>query len=509
MDAATLPTIVEFDSPNPPRFWWLVRLSIVYTIALVVGVGAWFTWNAVADRRVDAEVARVRALGQPILAQDFNVFEKWPDNLNAVTYITQAARITSSAPRQELIDFDWDYKLSEPQRRLLNTFPAAFAENIRLMRQSRPLKSQRTITITSPMANVVLSNLNGEQQLARTIQAVIAAEHLDGNDAEVIECMRDLLHLSSSVDQRTVFLVEHFVAIGMSTAVADSVARLSQQISIDRAGPGTRPSKPASRQQVQALIAELLDLSELQRGQEKALQGERAGQLDTALQLPNSPSWFGRTAVVRPGGATLTGTLLAPSFKLSGVRCAQNTTEWVNLVADPTTTAANLPPMRVETPMADVTQMSRMIETLLTTSLKHACQSHFRAVVERHIAATQLAIRLYQADHQEAFPATLQELVPTYLPALPADPFASDQQPIKYVRDGIIAGIPTPLLYSVGENGIDDHGSTRSDLSSYNRWAMEDAVYPIIPPPLQEPMKWFETTYEAPTTTPSTQPSAN
>jgi len=265
---------------------------------------------------------------------------------------------------------------------------------------------------------------------------------------------------------------------------------------------------------VQALIAELLDMSEFQRGQVGAFQGERAGELDSAVMLATSPSSFGLVTTGRPGGASLTSILLGPSFKLSGVRCSQSTSDWVSHAADPAYTAANLPrTSRVEARMAGITRFSRMVESLLMPSLNRAYETHFRAVVERRVAATQLAIRLYQIDYNEAFPATLAELVPTYLPAVPTDPFTGDQQPIKYVREGINEGIATPLLYSVGQNGVDDHASTRNTRSivrpAYNTWEMEDAVFPLIPPPPKEPEK-AESPYgtmDEPATAPTTAPA--
>ena len=49
------------------------------------------------------------------------------------------------------------------------------------------------------------------------------------------------------------------------------------------------------------------------------------------------------------------------------------------------------------------------------------------------------------------YPASLDELVPKYLLAVPADPF--DGKPMRYVlRDGVAT------IYSVGEDRIDDGG---------------------------------------------------
>ncbi|MBI1826771.1 MAG: hypothetical protein HYR83_10360 [Planctomycetes bacterium] len=76
----------------------------------------------------------------------------------------------------------------------------------------------------------------------------------------------------------------------------------------------------------------------------------------------------------------------------------------------------------------------------------------FRIRATRHMAATALAIRLYQLDHDGQRPRGLVELVPDYLPSMPIDPFA-DGKPLGYRPD-----TEPPYLYTVFEDGIDQGG---------------------------------------------------
>lgn len=67
------------------------------------------------------------------------------------------------------------------------------------------------------------------------------------------------------------------------------------------------------------------------------------------------------------------------------------------------------------------------------------------------LLTTTLALQAYSLDHHR-YPSTLQELVPSYLPALAADPFALSG-PLHYRPNG-----SSYLLYSVGPDGKDDGG---------------------------------------------------
>jgi len=73
-------------------------------------------------------------------------------------------------------------------------------------------------------------------------------------------------------------------------------------------------------------------------------------------------------------------------------------------------------------------------------------------LAERRMAATALAIRLYELDYGRR-PERLAELVPDYLPSVPGDPFAAADRPIGYVPHA-----PRPVLYSVNIDGVDEGG---------------------------------------------------
>lgn len=79
-----------------------------------------------------------------------------------------------------------------------------------------------------------------------------------------------------------------------------------------------------------------------------------------------------------------------------------------------------------------------------------ALESRDLAETHRDAALVALACLAYRAD-RGAWPATLSELVPAYLPTVPLDPFTGS--PLCY---RLLEG--APILYSVGADGVDDGG---------------------------------------------------
>lgn len=92
------------------------------------------------------------------------------------------------------------------------------------------------------------------------------------------------------------------------------------------------------------------------------------------------------------------------------------------------------------------------IQAKSIVTLGRVAQRVMRAEAERQIVMTAIALKRYQLAHGN-YPAKLDSLVPEFLAKTPPDPV--DGQPLRYrlQPDG------NYLLYSIGENGIDDGGN--------------------------------------------------
>jgi hypothetical protein len=82
--------------------------------------------------------------------------------------------------------------------------------------------------------------------------------------------------------------------------------------------------------------------------------------------------------------------------------------------------------------------------------LKRAEVRYKKAVAHVRLLTGELAVRVYQSEQGRA-PTELEQLVPKYLQRVPLDPFSG--RPIVYRPQGT-----NWLLYSVGEDGVDDGG---------------------------------------------------
>ena len=117
-----------------------------------------------------------------------------------------------------------------------------------------------------------------------------------------------------------------------------------------------------------------------------------------------------------------------------------------------------------------------------------------RAETARRLTVTAIALKRYHLEHG-IYPATLNELVPAFLFAVPID--FMDGKPLRYKLrpDGDF------LLYSVGEDGKDDGGdpSPVPPSTSFNWMLGRDIVWPRVATPaaLEEYRQHSQTTTNA------------
>jgi hypothetical protein len=104
-----------------------------------------------------------------------------------------------------------------------------------------------------------------------------------------------------------------------------------------------------------------------------------------------------------------------------------------------------------------------------------------RIEIAQNVVVTAIALKRYELRHQQ-LPATLDQLMPDLLKTVPVD--CMDGEPLRYRpnADG------TFLLYSVGENGVDDGGnpSLEGVTSSSFYWQNDRALDWVWPQPATE-----------------------
>jgi hypothetical protein len=472
-DAKTLPPTDELTHPIPPRYWWLKRILLatgVLVVALVI-LRLWWGWEA--ERRLEAKIAEYRAAGQPVTLEDFQ-FPPVPDDDNAAKLLQDAAAaiVTPGGLGVSLDDVFGDIRLVEEHADEVGKLVEANADALRRARQARSRPgTDWKLGMRSPVINVILPDLSSQRHLAKLLCTAALYQHHTGDDAESVETIGDVLEVAERVGEMP-FLISEFVSIAIYALADTVVEQIAPNLLVDIGSPEPTGASvaPARQEQLRALITTLLDDEPLREAWRFGMYGERLMCLDSTNLVASGQVNMGALT----GGPWLPRPLtvaLGPMFICDGVFMMEYETAFAEAGS-----AASFPDARARMPRypsfdSGIKRNMHSLSHRLLPTLDRALELHFQSIAKRHMAATALAIRLYELEHGRQ-PESLDQLVPHYVTGLPSDPFASDGQPLGYRRDAV-----HPVIYSVGLDGVDDGGEWELDSSGDVSRDSKDLVF--------------------------------
>ena len=484
MSTTTTSAIPDLDRPVA-KFRWLKRIAGAVALLLIVLCCARWWWGVYANRRLQAEIDRIKAAGEPILFEDF-VLPPIPDADNAAIPLTEAAQIVVA------LGADPD-QLDDKRFFDAHTQVKALIQDARSRRDCA--WSLRADTSGDDAAVVFLTyeHPRAYLQLCGYLGEAAKRQHDAENDAAAVETIADMLFLARRLEAPPAFTVGWLIANGARAQATQSLQGLIATLRLARS-EADGDTRPVTRDRIQALIDELLNEAPTVAYCAAALRAERMPLARVGKAVAEKPIVrIGMPAF--QGESGVFGSAADFAFKPAFVLDCLQAMEQAGAIAD-AATAANRPGVQAalgEMPsgISSVHRITELLSRMLEGPWRATLDTRFYAATRTRMAATAMAMRLYEVDHGRR-PTKLAELVPDYLTRLPADPFAADGRAIAYEPKAIAEsdeffdrriGKPTtvpltqphPVLYSVGPDGRDDRGSGRSHI--YRRDKTGDIVF--------------------------------
>lgn len=433
----------EVSTPIPPRYGWLKRIMIAVGVTSLALVILRLRWGQVAHARLQAEIDRLVASGEPIFPEDFNPKEPLPDDQNAAKLYKEAAslRDLSVDEHNRLDELRIKGQLSASELEKLDAILAKQSKVFPLVRKARSIPAADWGTrFTSSVFGSTNFFHTEQRMLAKLLIAKAQSQRAHGDLCSATEILGDELAHAQALS-RDPSLVSHSVANAQHALIVDQVEWISFQVPKD------------CEEQCDTFLCHLLDEARFRDALRQCMLAERMWRIDSITWLANHeasplPMW---TAKQTPWWAKVIGYPVVPAFVLDGLDLIAFSNDMLGV-----SQADTLPYARslVQSPEIRKDALGFVLQpfTRLARPSHRILTFHFRLLAQRRMAATALAIRLYELDHGHR-PETLDELVPDYLPSVPLDPMAEGETPIGYLPHA-----ERPILYSVDENGIDDGG---------------------------------------------------
>ncbi|MEM7809787.1 MAG: hypothetical protein AAF561_16880 [Planctomycetota bacterium] len=301
--------------------------------------------------------------------------------------------------------------------------------------------------------------LNAQRSLSQALQY---RGFLASGDLRVDDALRDARVILGQADAMTSsdYLVTGMVGLGSRRDALDLVEHVVVFLEPDQIGSGAgQVSEPDLRR----LIEVLQDDTFVERSLRNSLLGETKmgiGSIDAFLSVSvreRLQSRVERSARVTTGFVRLSLQLiLRPFFDLEAARflrhmlhtatglTARTGPQWVEAV-----------PLDEDLSIDPTWTRPFPIGSMFVGSWGRAGRAHFETLARQQRAAVALAVRLYQHDHDGAYPTTLDSLVPDYLPSVPRDASATNAT-VGY-------DIERRRIWIAGEDGDHDGGVSEKD----------------------------------------------
>jgi len=427
-----------------------------------MGLPVWEGWYQ--QEQLNKEMQFVRARGEPILPEDFST-PAIADAENAALVLRAGARVvdTSSENYKKYGWVELGLPLSDEEMQIIGTYRDGNPIPLARLHEARGRRGvDWQIPLTRPVMWILLPDLNEQKELTNLGLGDLIWQHQMGNDRAAVERVKDLLAQSRAVD-RVPLMVSHMVSLGIVASTMDKVTAMSPTLRIGQSEGALAP------QEVRNVIAELLDEKWMAEGRRRAVHWERISNLDALRSLQDGKSNRKGEKDFPISRFTMKGELLAD---------ARLVLERWTEIAGINDQASNWPgfeqALKVKTKVVMRIEAQNDDFHLLKIFALNDCrfiERHWGVITWRRLAATALAIRLYEVE-QGRLPENLAALVPQYLPAVPLDPLTEAKQL------GYLADARRPVVYSVGRNGTDEGGSDTPLPKTIEPrfWDREDAV---------------------------------
>ncbi len=466
------PPGTAWETELPRRFVWLKRIAVGAGVVLVLLVGLRLWWGYAAKHALDRKIAELRAAGYGVYPEDMPKDDKLRSE-EAAELWDQAAWAAAQVFDPNGLgpgDLLADRNLITLRRDDVDALIAGYTPAFDLLRKAREMPPGEW-NIPWGISAVLPAGLAGYRALAKAICDVAVYDAFTGDFARGVAHLRDALAIGCALRHQRGFLINMLVSIAVDSLAAGRVEQiLMHAASIPNAG-AERPA--AIRTEAAILIDVLIDETEMASSWIAAWHRERhvvvdeLQQLLDAKALPQTLIRFPRP-MPRPRDHALAA-LLSPAWRVDAIGALEECVAMERASLASTYSAGN--------------EQSQWVYAYPRTTLPAAVRFwhgdlldrvvllKFRATAQRRLAATALAIYLYKLDTGER-PATLTELVPTYLPTLPTDPFSPDGATFRYRPHG-----ERGLIYSLGPNGVDDGGVNSEEPDG------GDLLFHLDPPP--------------------------
>ena len=432
----------------------LIAAVVVVALLILIPAIAYQFWNRAAAQRVEAHLAGIRQLGEPVSGSEMLASYQTPDEDATEFWLVAFGELENpsfeAAARALPIVGESDDPIPAPgQPWAQQAEVVAFLETFAAPLDSLHTAAEMGGSARYPLHFQGIATLLPHVETARTAARMLSLEfHLrlrEGNTAAATRSLRTLFRLGRSLENEPI-LISQLVQVAIHQMGLELVRKHV-------------PLANFADDEVEMLQNEIREI-DVKQSFVLAQQGERVFGISAFTNQEEM------AAIVGGSGAAsrLLGSNEDFAFYLETMTNVVEAVKkpWPEAMAA-STESAELIEARTKTWLERLRYpVTAMLVPAVEAALSAAAQGH--AACQLTDAA--LAIERFQRSHG-ALPPSWDDLVPEFLPAVPLDPFDDAARPLRFRRDE-----ESLRIYSIGRDRVDDGGDFDGDF-----WETPDLLY--------------------------------
>ena len=439
------------------RTLWLLIASAPFLMILAAAavIGLQFQLaRRVAEAAVKAEVARIQAAGEPMTIEDLYAYHRVPPGTPDTTAAWIAVlksfdekELSAAGKALPIIGLGTDENLLRPnvpgsQAAELAQLLEQYGKTLQAAHAAAKLPGEcRMPTKFEDGFAMLLPNVQKTRTLCRLEQLELRQRLYEGDIPGTLESVDTMLATAGTLDHQLT-LVEQLVRMAIISVALHEVERILNEAQL------TEPQLAELQAKVQSL--------DNQGGVNRGMLGERAigynatqhpdvlNQLHHASDGNGPSSMVGSTLLNSPAACEVYLELMAESIEASRAPYPEALKRSAQINDRIKTMASTRNPLE---------RLKYMTSLMMLPALDSFISANASRIAERDLTVAAIAAERYRMETGD-YPQTLSQLVPKYLPAVPADPFDGQPLRMKKTEDGL-------LLYSIGKDGRDNGGTDR------------------------------------------------
>lgn len=459
-----------------------MRIGLAAAILSLGLLGLRLVSGYVWEARFQAALQTIRDRGEPIDAEDFRV--PLPDDAdNAAIYLQRAISAWPDVPgtTQTITASDWfnDPDLHPDPITDNAGYLAACQPALDLVQRAAEAPASHWGNVpTSPVINSfgALNYFGESRRLARYMADASTRAMAAGQPERALEITRQIYHLARSLHGPPISLLDYLVALSIRAMAVGLIEEHLVSINAENATPQVK-------QELRRLIEMLADEQPTHAAFQNAAKFERMFNQDYVTALANNKVSLSSLAWAHSPPTPfekIKTWLFKPLYFRDGVLMLDYWTRSIE-AADPLSPEVY---EQIDTDLnAKVENPWRSpLVSFILPGISATQRTQLQQTTNHRLAVTAIALKLYEIETGVA-PASLDQLVPGYLEAVPIDPYDPAGGTIRYRPAGgklvpyydswggwltdeekqQIVESRLPLVYSVGRDGVDDGGVIGAD----------------------------------------------